>query len=79
MRVCKVDALSSRVLAVTITNSIPASTAGSNDASGTVRVHGTNVSLYNLNIANTFGQGVYLPTLLQIHVLMHLRSRRLLL
>ncbi|KAI0074491.1 pectin lyase-like protein [Panus rudis PR-1116 ss-1] len=42
---------------VTITNNIPASTAGSNDASGTVRVHGTNVALYNLNIANTFGQG----------------------
>ncbi|CAL1714409.1 unnamed protein product [Somion occarium] len=42
---------------VTITNNIPASTAGSNDASGTVQVHGSNVSLYNLNIANTFGQG----------------------
>ncbi|KAK7686350.1 hypothetical protein QCA50_010574 [Cerrena zonata] len=42
---------------VTITNNVPASTAGSNDASGTVQVHDTNVALYNLNIANTFGQG----------------------
>ncbi|TBU34651.1 pectin lyase fold/virulence factor [Dichomitus squalens] len=41
---------------VTITNNIPASQAGSNDASGTVQVHATNVSLYNLNIANTFGK-----------------------
>ncbi|KAI0375264.1 pectin lyase-like protein [Pilatotrama ljubarskyi] len=41
---------------VTITNNIPASKAGSNDASGTVQVHAANVSLYNLNIANTFGK-----------------------
>ncbi|KAI0756744.1 pectin lyase fold/virulence factor [Daedaleopsis nitida] len=41
---------------VTITNNIPASQAGSNDASGTVQVHATNVSLYNLNIANTYGK-----------------------
>ncbi|OBZ78687.1 Pectinesterase [Grifola frondosa] len=43
---------------VTITNNIPASIAGSNDASGTVQVHATNVSLYNLNIANTYGKPV---------------------
>ncbi|KAM5530603.1 hypothetical protein V8D89_015721 [Ganoderma adspersum] len=43
---------------VTITNNIPASTAGSNDASGTVQVHASNVSLYNLNIANTYGKDV---------------------
>ncbi|RPD64826.1 pectin lyase-like protein [Lentinus tigrinus ALCF2SS1-6] len=43
---------------VTITNNIPASVAGSNDASGTVQVHATNVSLYNLNIANTYGKPV---------------------
>ncbi|OSC99460.1 carbohydrate esterase family 8 protein [Trametes coccinea BRFM310] len=43
---------------VTITNNIPASVAGSNDASGTVQVHAANVSLYNLNIANTFGKTV---------------------
>ncbi|KAK0473429.1 pectin lyase-like protein [Armillaria novae-zelandiae] len=33
-----------------------ASEAGSNDASGTVRVHGENVALYNLNIENSFGE-----------------------
>ncbi|KAI0361344.1 pectin lyase-like protein [Trametes cingulata] len=43
---------------VTITNNVPASKAGSNDASGTVQVHAANVSLYNLNIANTFGKTV---------------------
>ena len=43
---------------VLITDNVPASVAGSNDASGTVRVHGTNVSLYNLNIANTYGKPV---------------------
>ncbi|KAI0801009.1 pectin lyase-like protein [Fomes fomentarius] len=43
---------------VTVTNNIPASQAGSNDASGTVQVHATNVSLYNLNIANTYGKTV---------------------
>ncbi|TFK92788.1 carbohydrate esterase family 8 protein [Polyporus arcularius HHB13444] len=32
--------------------------AGSNDASGTVQVHAMNVSLYNLNIANTYGKPV---------------------
>jgi pectinesterase len=41
---------------VTITNNIPASTAGSNEASATVSVKGTDVKLYNLNIANTYGQ-----------------------
>ncbi|TBU45248.1 pectin lyase-like protein [Dichomitus squalens] len=43
---------------VTITNNIPASQAGSNDKSGTVQVHAANVSLYNLNIANTYGKPV---------------------
>ena len=42
--------------AVTITNDIPASQAGSNDASGTVQVHASGVSLYNLNIENTYGK-----------------------
>lgn len=46
--------------AVTFTNDLPASQAGSNDASGTIRIHAVNVSLYNLNIANTFGK-VCLP------------------
>ncbi|EUC65300.1 pectinesterase [Rhizoctonia solani AG-3 Rhs1AP] len=42
----------------TFTNNIPASSAGSNDASGTVRVLATGVSIYNLNIANTYGKPV---------------------
>ena len=45
-------------VAVTLTNDLPASSAGSNDASGTVQVHAANVSLYNLNIANTYGDPV---------------------
>ncbi|KAG8747379.1 hypothetical protein FRC11_012385, partial [Ceratobasidium sp. 423] len=40
----------------TITNNVPASQAGSNDASGTVRVLATGVRIYNLNIANTYGK-----------------------
>ncbi|KAK0217089.1 pectin lyase-like protein [Armillaria fumosa] len=42
---------------VTISYGLGASEAGSNDASGTVRVHGENVALYNLNIENSFGEG----------------------
>ncbi|KAB5593614.1 Pectinesterase [Ceratobasidium theobromae] len=42
----------------TITNNVPASAAGSNDLSGTVRVLATGVSIYNLNIANTYGKPV---------------------
>ncbi|KAG8914767.1 hypothetical protein FRC00_011023, partial [Tulasnella sp. 408] len=42
---------------VTISRYMSAATAGSNDASGTVRVLATGVSLYNLNIENTFGKG----------------------
>ncbi|KAL5638975.1 hypothetical protein ACGC1H_003372 [Rhizoctonia solani] len=42
---------------VTITNSLSSAQAGSNDLSGTVRVAATGVSLYNLNIANTYGKG----------------------
>ncbi|PBK71266.1 pectin lyase-like protein [Armillaria solidipes] len=41
---------------VTISYGLGASEAGSNDASGTVRVHGENVALYNLNIENSFGK-----------------------
>ncbi|RDX50469.1 pectin lyase-like protein [Lentinus brumalis] len=42
---------------VTITNNVPASAVGnSNDKSGTVQAHAANVSLYNLNIANTYGK-----------------------
>jgi pectinesterase len=42
---------------VTISYGLDAATAGSNDASGTVRVHADDISFYNINIANTFGQG----------------------
>ncbi|KAG8721055.1 hypothetical protein FRC09_008559 [Ceratobasidium sp. 395] len=42
---------------VTIYNNIPASTAGSNEASATVSVKGADVKLYNLIISNTYGQG----------------------
>ncbi|ELU43080.1 Pectinesterase domain-containing protein [Rhizoctonia solani AG-1 IA] len=44
----------------TITNNVPASTAGSNDASGTIRIRpsATGVSIYNLNVANTYGKPV---------------------
>ncbi|KEP47685.1 pectinesterase [Rhizoctonia solani 123E] len=44
----------------TITNNVPASAAGSNDASGTVRIRSaaTGVSIYNLDIANTYGKPV---------------------
>ncbi|KAG8767099.1 hypothetical protein FRC20_004912 [Serendipita sp. 405] len=40
---------------VTLTASVTASQAGSNDASGTVRVLATGVKLYNLNVANAYG------------------------
>ncbi|KAF8601287.1 putative pectinesterase precursor, partial [Ceratobasidium sp. AG-I] len=53
------DALDYSGNMVTITNNIPASTAGSNEASATVSVRGsaTDLKIYNLNIANTYGQG----------------------
>ncbi|CCO34745.1 putative pectinesterase A [Rhizoctonia solani AG-1 IB] len=43
----------------TIYNNIPASAAGSGEASATVSIHAsaTDVKLYNLNIANTYGRG----------------------
>ncbi|KIM26852.1 carbohydrate esterase family 8 protein [Serendipita vermifera MAFF 305830] len=44
----------------TITNNVPASSAGSNDASGTLRVLATGVKIYNLNIANTYGKAIAL-------------------
>ncbi|KAG8742504.1 hypothetical protein FRC10_001338 [Ceratobasidium sp. 414] len=45
---------------VHITNNLPASKAGSNDLSGTVRISSiaTGVKLYNLNISNTYGKPV---------------------
>ncbi|KAH7339942.1 pectin lyase fold/virulence factor [Rhizoctonia solani] len=43
----------------TIHNNIPASTAGSGEASATISIHAstTDVKFYNLNIANTYGYG----------------------
>lgn len=39
---------------VTITNSLSATEAGNDDASGTLRVHTTgNFALYNINVKNT--------------------------
>jgi pectinesterase len=43
---------------VTVSRNIDAALAGSDDLSGTVRVHAKNVSLYALNIENTFGKPV---------------------
>ncbi|KAF8319996.1 putative pectinesterase precursor [Clavulina sp. PMI_390] len=43
---------------VNIWNSLTSTVAGSDDASGTVRVAASGVALYNLNIANTYGAGV---------------------
>ncbi|KAK7044891.1 carbohydrate esterase family 8 protein [Favolaschia claudopus] len=40
-----------------ITAGVPASTAGSDDASGTLRVHKNDFKMYNVNVKNTFGQG----------------------
>ncbi|CAE6423510.1 unnamed protein product [Rhizoctonia solani] len=43
---------------VTFTDNVPESTAGSDAKSATIRVLATGVSLYNLNIANTYGKPV---------------------
>jgi pectinesterase len=40
---------------VTLTNNKDAGTAGSNDLSGTLRLEGSDVRVYNLNVKNTFG------------------------
>ncbi|KAF8879096.1 pectin lyase fold/virulence factor [Gymnopilus junonius] len=42
---------------VVIQAGVPASTAGSDDASGTLRIHKDNFSMYNVNVTNTFGVG----------------------
>jgi pectinesterase len=42
---------------VTIQAGIPASQAGSNDASGTLRIHKDNFKMYNVNVKNTYGKG----------------------
>ncbi|KAJ6606939.1 carbohydrate esterase family 8 protein [Mycena sp. CBHHK59/15] len=43
--------------AVTITHSLSAASAGSDDLSGTLRVHKDNFAMYNVNVRNTFGIG----------------------
>ncbi|VDB90115.1 unnamed protein product [Peniophora sp. CBMAI 1063] len=43
---------------VILTASVDATTAGSDDASGTLRIHTDSVKIYNVNIRNDFGQGV---------------------
>ncbi|KAG9006108.1 hypothetical protein FRB90_010034 [Tulasnella sp. 427] len=52
------SALSYSSNTVTISGNKYAGSAGSNDASGTVRVLATGVKLYNLNIENTFGKPI---------------------
>ncbi|KAF5392246.1 hypothetical protein D9757_001534 [Collybiopsis confluens] len=42
---------------VTITHSLSATAAGSDDLSGTLKVHKDDFALYNINVKNTFGQG----------------------
>lgn len=42
---------------VLIQGGVPASVAGSDDASGTLRIHKDNFSMYNVNVSNTFGPG----------------------
>ncbi|KAH8813954.1 pectin lyase-like protein [Flagelloscypha sp. PMI_526] len=39
----------------TLTDSKKAADTGSNDSSGTLQIHATNVSVYNVNIVNTYG------------------------
>ncbi|KAF9025069.1 pectinesterase [Hymenopellis radicata] len=42
---------------VTISANVTASSAGSNDASGTLRIHKNDFKMYNVNVANTYGKG----------------------
>ncbi|KAJ6478800.1 pectinesterase [Mycena vitilis] len=40
-----------------LTAGVPASTAGSDDASGTLRIHKNDFKMYNVHVKNTFGPG----------------------
>ncbi|KAJ7443830.1 pectin lyase fold/virulence factor [Mycena latifolia] len=40
-----------------LTAGVPASTAGSDDASGTLRIHKNDFKMYNVNVKNAFGPG----------------------
>jgi len=42
---------------VTIQAGVSALQAGSNDASGTLRIHKDDFRMYNVNVKNTFGKG----------------------
>lgn len=42
---------------MTIQAGVTAATAGSNDASGTLRIHKNDFKLYNVNVKNTYGPG----------------------
>jgi pectinesterase len=42
---------------VTIQAGVSASEAGSEDASGTLRIHKDNFKMYNVDVKNTFGKG----------------------
>lgn len=42
---------------VNIQAGVPASQAGSNDASATLRVHKNDFKMYNVNVKNTYGVG----------------------
>lgn len=42
---------------VIITESVTATEAGSNDASGTLRIHKNDFAMYNVNVKNSYGKG----------------------
>ncbi|GLB38743.1 hypothetical protein LshimejAT787_0506080 [Lyophyllum shimeji] len=51
------DTLSYSANQVTIQAGVPASQAGSDDASGTLRIHKNDFKMYNVNVKNTYGPG----------------------
>jgi pectinesterase len=51
------DTMSPSANNVTIQAGVPASQVGSDDASGTLRIHKDNFAMYNVNVKNTFGKG----------------------
>ncbi|KAF8074066.1 pectinesterase [Lyophyllum atratum] len=59
------DTLSYSANQVTIQAGVPASSAGSNDASGTVRIHKNDFKMYNVNVKNTYGPGTQAVALSQ--------------
>jgi pectinesterase len=51
------DTMNYSVNQVTIQAGVSAAQAGSDDKSGTLRVHKDNFKMYNVNVKNTFGKG----------------------